>query len=151
MSNLIKLCVCACFIILCSARASKHAVRVVVSNSSADGKAVDMKFQIEGKKEGGGALLGEHEVKPGLQALPEKKLKEDVYQVQVEANNSLINSASQPFTLDSDRWVLINYIREDSASIVKSYGYIDPARFKKVDGKYATVYISVTNRKPAGL
>lgn len=150
MSNLSKILLCLGFIVLCAGKASKHAVWVVVSNSSSDGRPVEMKFSIASKAGEIGALLAEQEIKAGLQHLPEKKLKEGVYQLQVATNDNLI-SASQPFTLDSDRWILINYIREDSANIVKTHGYIDPARFKKIDDKYATLYISISNRKPAGL
>jgi hypothetical protein len=150
MSRFIKPLLCLCLIVLCAGKASKHSVWFVVSNNSSDGRPVDMKFSIAGKAGEIGALLGEQQIKAGLQHLPEKKLKEGVYQLQVAAANDLVGT-SQPFTLDSDRWVLINYMCEDSANIVKTYGYIDPARFKKIDGKYATLYISIANRKPAGL
>lgn len=150
MSRIITPLLCICFIVLCAGKASKHSVWFVVSNNSADGRPVDMTFSIAAKAGEIGAMVGQQQIKAGLQHLPERKLKEGVYQVQVAADNNLVG-ASQHFTLDSDRWVLINYICEDSANIVKTHGYIDPARFKKIDGKYATLYVSVTNRKPAGL
>ncbi len=148
MSTLSRALLFVCFVVLCSGKGSKHSVWFVVSNSSADGRSVDMKFSIAGKSDDAG-IHTEHQIASGLQHLPEKKLKEGVYNVQVTANNDTIG-AIQPFTLDSDRWVLINYVREDSAAIIKSYGYIDTTRFKKIDGKYATLYISVSSRKPAG-
>lgn len=150
MSKFNTIILCLGFIVLCSGKAPKHGVWVVVSNSSSDGRPVEMKFSIASKAGEIGALLAQQEIKAGLQHLPEKKLKEGVYQVQVATQNDLVG-ASQPFMLDSDRWVLINYIHEDSATIVKTHGYIDTTRFKKIDDKYATLYISISNRKPAGL
>lgn len=150
MSRFVRLFIgAAMFMLLSSGKLARHSVWLVVNNSSADGKAVDMKFSItpSGSDK---PVLDAQQVEPGLLLLPEKKLKEGAYHIHVNTNGETV-TATQQFTVDSDRWILVNYIRQDSASLVKTYGYLDPARFKKVGDQYATVYLSVESRKPAGL
>lgn len=142
------LCTGIC-IMLCSGKLARHSVWLVVNNSNNDGRTVDMKFSISAQNQDK-QVTETQQMNPGLQLLPEKKLKEGAYEITINTDDEQV-AASQVFTVDSDRWILVNYLRQDSASIIKTYGYIDTTRFKKVDGSYATVYLSIESRKPAGL
>lgn len=149
MSRLSKLALCLGFVLLISAKGGKHSVWLVVSNSSPDNQPVDIHFGIVGRAEEK-VVSTEHTIAPGTQQLPEQKVREGVYQAMITANGDKV-SALQPFTLDADRWILVNYIKEDSLSIVKTYGWVDTTRFKKVGDKFATINISIDSRRPAGL
>ncbi|NCI47773.1 hypothetical protein [Sediminibacterium soli] len=150
MSKFLSLIMCAALVmLLCSGKVTKHSVWLVVNNTSVDGKPVDMKFSILAPNQER-SMVETQQVNPGIQLLPEKKLKEGPYQFVVNTNGEQV-AASQAFTVDSDRWILVNYLCQDSASIMKTYGYIDPTKFKKVGDQYATVYLSIESRKPAGL
>lgn len=150
MSRILSFFLCAGIgFMLCSGKIARHSVWLVVNNSNHDGKPVDMKFSISAQNQDK-PVTETQQMNPGLQLLPEKKLKEGAYEITINTDDEQV-AASQVFTVDSDRWILVNYLRQDSASIIKTYGYIDTTRFKKVDGSYATVYLSIESRKPAGL
>ncbi len=128
---------------------SKHSAWVIVSNSNADGKPVDMKIMVTDKKEAS-IVIAEQPIGTGLQQLPEKKLSEGTYQLSVTAHNNEVGT-TQPITISTECWIIINYVQADSATIVKNEGYLDPNLYKKINGKYATISVSVNNRRPANL
>lgn len=128
---------------------SKHSAWVIVSNSNMDGKPVDMKIIVTDKKESS-TVIADQPISIGLQKLPEKKLSEGTYQLSVTAHNNEVGT-TQPITVSAECWIIINYVQADSATIVKNEGYLDPNLYKKVNGKYATISVSVNNRRPANL
>ena len=138
-----------CFLFMSATGSSKHTVWVIINNASSDRQPVDIKLNIIDQKEVS-TVIAEQQIPAGIRQLPEKKYKEGVYQVSAGAGNGQL-WFTRPFTLDSERWILINYIREDSANIIKSHGYLDTTVFKKINGLYATLNIYVENRRPAGL
>lgn len=85
-------------------------------------------------------------LKPGLQELDSRNFSKGTYDVAAEANNGLV-SVKKNMVLDSDRWVIITYTYHDSANIQKSYGYVDTAVLKKINGKYAGLDMYIENRK----
>lgn len=128
---------------------SRHTAWIIIHNSGKSGNVVDIRVDLLDKNEGV-ALHAEQQVAPGIKELPEKKVKDGPYLLSVSANNALLQS-SHPVTFDSDRWIIINYIEEDSATIIKSEGFIDANRYKKVNGKYASIQLYADSRRPANL
>ncbi len=128
---------------------SKHAAWIIIHNSGKGGSPVDIRVDLLDKNEGI-ALHAELHLAPGIKELPEKKVKDGSYLLTVSANNALLQT-SHPITFDSDRWIIINYVEEDSTAIIKSIGFIDATRYKKVNGKYASIQLYADNRRPANL
>lgn len=149
---LIRLCKplwCICFFFLSFSNSSKHTVWVIINNTRSGRQPVDMQISFTDSKNQR-KVIAEQEVPAGLQQLPEKKIKEGTYQISVAANDSQV-LITQPITLDGDRWIMINYVQQDSAAIIKLQGYLDTTRFTKINDQYATIDIYVDSRRPASL
>lgn len=140
---------CICFFFLSFSNSSKHTVWVIINNTRAGSKPVDMQISLTDSKNHH-MVIAEQEVPAGLQQLPGKKIKEGTYEFSVAANDSQV-LITQPVTLDGDRWIMINYVQQDSAAIVKSHGYFNTTRFTKINNQYATIDIYVDSRRPASL
>lgn len=137
--------------ILClsATTSKKHTVWFYINNSSSLSQPVDLSLSIQPKAEKE-IVLANQELKTGLQELPSQKLSEGVYEIKVRTNHNQL-TLSQMLTLDSDRWVIINYALQDSATIVQTNGYLDTTHYKKVGDKYASMYFYIDNRRPPNL
>lgn len=137
--------------ILClsATTSKKHTVWFYINNSSSLSQQVDLSLSIQPKNEKE-IVLANQELKTGLQELPSQKLSEGVYEIKVTTNHNQL-TLSQMLTLDSDRWVIVNYALQDSATIVQTNGYLDTTHYKKVGDKYASMYFYIDNRRPPNL
>lgn len=134
---------------LSATTSKKHTVWFYINNSSHLSHPVDLSLSIIPKDEKAMQLVNQ-QLKTGLQELPSQKLSEGVYEIRVATNQNRLN-LSQMLTIDSDRWVIINYELHDSATIVQTNGYLDTTHYKKVGDKYASMYLNVDNRRPPNL
>ncbi len=134
---------------LSATTSKKHTIWLYVNNTSTIAETVDLSLSIIPKNEKTGVMIHQ-DLKQGLQELPSRKLSEGVYEVKVNTNHNQV-SMSQMLTVDSDRWVIINYEQQDSASIIKTNGYLDTTHYKKVDSGYASMYMYIDNRRPPNL
>ncbi|MDE3252664.1 MAG: hypothetical protein KGO92_07635 [Bacteroidota bacterium] len=135
---------------LSATTSKKHTVWFYINNSSQLNQPVDLSLSIIPKDEKA-MMVANQELKTGLQELPSQKLSEGVYEIRVAANQNQLN-LSQMLTIDSDRWVIINYEVQDSATIVQTNGFLDTTHYKKVSGdKYASMYLYIDNRRPPNL
>lgn len=134
------------FLISCTA--SRPAAYVIINNESSETIPIDL--LISNRQEGKLRERISHSVRPGLQHIPVKKFPKGSYSVEVNANDGMI-SKKYPLALDTDRWIMITYMNDDSTGIQKKYGYVDTADLKKVNGKYTGINLYVENRRPPNL
>lgn len=91
-----------------------------------------------------------HTIQPGLQELEVGSFAKGAYSVTAEtANGNLV--VTKPVSLDTERWIILNYTSADSLSIQKKYGYVDTTVLKKVDGRFTGIDIYSENRRPPSL
>lgn len=133
---------------LLSCTASRPAAYVIINNESSETIPIDLLIynQHEGKQK----ERISHSVRPGLQHIPVKKFPKGSYSVEVKANAGVI-SKKYPLALDTDRWIMITYMNDDSTGIQKKYGYVDTTDLKKINGKYTGINLYVENRRPPNL
>lgn len=148
--NLYCFGVLACASVLLGCGASKPTAHIIINNENAYNTPVNVTVSLAGKGEQPKEMLPQTAVKPGLQFIPGKKYKKGTYYLKVGANDGSFN-INHPITLDTDRWIIINYMLGDSANIVKTYGYLDTTSFKKVNGRYANLDVYIDNRRPPNL
>ncbi len=138
-----------CFCCLSFATGSKHTARIIINAVGTGDKSITLKLSLL-DVDGEPALQTEQSVETGIRELPEKKVKEGTYVLTVSAHQEQIK-IEHPITFDSDRWIIINYSLQDSASILKSEGFIDPNRYKRIEGRYVSVSVYADTRRPANL
>lgn len=130
--------------VLTACSSSRPMAHLIAYNNSDSGTPIDVSITCHTK---GTAYQTIHTtLKPGLQELNSRYFSKGAYNVAAEANNGLV-SVKKNMVLDSDRWVIITYTYHDSASIQKSYGYVDTTVLKKINGKYAGLDMYIENRK----
>lgn len=91
-----------------------------------------------------------HTLKPGLQEIEVGRFAKGQYLVTAETASGKI-SLTKSVSLDTERWIIINYISTDSLSIQKKYGYVDTSVLKKIEGRYTGVDMYSENRRPPSL
>ncbi|SDX48569.1 hypothetical protein SAMN05444410_11749 [Hydrobacter penzbergensis] len=129
---------------------SRPTAHIIVNNENAYQQPVYLTVQMSGKAEHSKEVLANATVQPGLQFIPGKKYKKGTYELNIDAHDGTLN-VKHPLTLDTDRWIIINYLLSDSSSIVKTYGYLDTTSFKKVKGRYVNLDVYIDNRRPPNL
>ena len=92
----------------------------------------------------------QYQAKRGLQEIPVREFRKGIYALQINTHNGQ-QSKSLPLRLDSDRWVMVTYIHEDSLTIQKKFGIVDTGMLKKVAGKYSGIDMYIENRRPPNL
>lgn len=92
----------------------------------------------------------QHTLKPGLQEVEVGRFAKGQYLITAETVNGKV-SFTKSVSLDTERWIIINYISTDSLSIHKKYGYVDTTVLKKIEGRYTGVDIYSENRRPPSL
>lgn len=135
------------FIGCVSSRPSAH---IIINNENPYQQSVYLTVQMSGKTDHSKEVLANATVQPGLQFIPGKKYKKGTYELNIDAHDGTL-TVKHPLTLDTDRWIIINYLLGDSSSIVKTYGYLDTTSFKKVNGRYANLDVYIDNRRPPNL
>ncbi len=135
-------------ILLASCSASKPNAHLIINNESAN--AIPIELLIRDKEDGKIRRNIKQAVKPGLQQVALGKLAKGSYELEVKANEGVIQQ-HYPLALDTDRWILLTYMHGDSIQLQKRYGYVDACKMKKLDGKYAGIDLYVENRRPPNL
>lgn len=92
----------------------------------------------------------QHTLKPGLQEVEVGRFAKGQYLVTAETVGGKV-SLTKSVSLDTERWIIINYISTDSLSIQKKYGYVDTTVLKKIEGRYTGVDMYSENRRPLSL
>ena len=127
---------------------SRPTAHLIINNDS--NTEIPMNLVIAPKNDKKAAKTISQTIKPGLQQLNPEKFAKGSYIISAQTNNGQICN-KQNLSLDSDRWIIINYIHNDSLGIYKKYGYVDTSVLKKIDGKYAGLDMYSGSRKPASL
>lgn len=136
------------FIFLLSCKAYRPVTYVVFNNESKE--EIDFSIVMNDREKNKNLSPRQYQAKPGLQEIPVTKFKRGVYALQINTHNGQ-QSKSLPLRLDSDRWVMVTYIHEDSLTIQKKFGIVDTGMLKKVDGKYTGIDMYIENRRPPNL
>jgi hypothetical protein len=129
---------------------SRPTAHIIINNENSYNTPINLSVSLSDKNEVVKEIVSGVSVQPGLQFIPGKKYKKGTYHLMVGTNNGDIH-IKHPITLDTDRWIIINYLLGDSSSIVKTYGYLDTTSFKKVNGRYANLDVYIDNRRPPNL
>ncbi len=135
-------------ITLAACTVSKQSAHVIVNNES--GENIPMHLIISDQENGKTKEDIHYSLKPGLQKIPVRKFPKGSYAIQVNTHNGTI-CKKYPLALDTDRWVMVTYMQDDSLRLHKKYGYVDTSELKKVNGKYAGLNLYVENRRPPNL
>lgn len=127
---------------------AKQSAHVIVNNESSE--QISMQLVISDQENGKTKEEINYSLKPGLQHVPVRKFPKGSYAILVNANNGTV-CKKYPLALDTDRWIMVTYMQDDSLRLQKKYGYIDTSELKKINGKYAGLNLYVENRKPPNL
>ncbi|MFZ6022887.1 MAG: hypothetical protein ACOYVG_00355 [Bacteroidota bacterium] len=127
---------------------AKQSAHVIVNNES--NEQISMQLVISDQVNGKTKEEINYSLRPGLQHVPVRKFPKGSYAIHVNANNGTV-CKKYPLALDTDRWIMITYMQDDSLRLQKKYGYIDTSELKKINGKYAGLNLYVENRRPPNL
>lgn len=133
---------------LAACNVSKQSAHVIVNNES--GEEIPMHLVISDQENGKTKEEIKYSLKPGLQQVPVRKFPKGSYAIQVNTNNGTV-CKKYPLALDTDRWVMVTYMQDDSLRLQKRYGFVDTSELKKINGKYAGINLYVENRRPPNL
>lgn len=140
------------FILVClfmlSCKAYKPVTYIVFNNESNEKVAFDIILSNKEKNKKLDPIT--LKANPGLQEIPVSQLKKGHYSLQIATQEGQI-SKELPLRLDSDRWVMVTYINEDSLTIQKKFGFVDTGVLKKVKNRYTGVDLYIENRRPPNL
>lgn len=128
--------------------APRHAAHFIIYNDS--NKETALNVSIRDPEKGNAVKTYSQIIKPGVQEFEAGKFAEGAYQVSVETVNGTV-SLHKTISLDTERWIIINYTCNDSLSIVKKYGFVDTNLLKKMDGNYTGFDMFSDTRRPANL
>ncbi|MDB5210249.1 MAG: hypothetical protein JWQ30_1076 [Sediminibacterium sp.] len=132
--------------LLAACSASRPTAHVIINNDS--DKDIPLNLSISNKKDmGQSPMVFNINIKPGLQEMAPEKLSRGFYSVSAETSNGLV-STSRNVNFDSDRWIIINFMHNDSLNIQRKYGFVDTTMLKKVNGKYTGMDMYSENRRP---
>lgn len=135
-------------IFLLSCKAYRPVTYVVFNNESKE--EIDFNIVMNDRKKNKMLAPIQYQAKPGLQEIPVAQFKRGTYELQINTHNGQ-QSKSLPLRLDSDRWVMVTYIHEDSLAIQKKFGFVDTRILKKIAGKYTGIDMYIENRRPPNL
>lgn len=146
---------CSSLLILClslwllqSCVSSRAVAHMIFYNNSDKEAPIRLSITKNNKNNPNKVIL--HTIQPGLQELKVGSFAKGAYSVTAEAaNGNLV--VTKPVSLDTERWIILNYTSADSLSIQKKYGYVDTSVLKKVDGRFTGIDIYSENRRPPSL
>ncbi len=136
------------FVFLLSCKAYKPVTYVVFNNESKE--KIDFNLVMNDREKNKKLAPIRYQAKPGLQEIPVAQFKRGSYELQINTHDGQ-QSKSLPLRLDSDRWVMVTYIHEDSLAIQKKFGFVDTRILKKIAGKYTGIDMYIENRRPPNL
>jgi len=135
-------------IFLLSCKSYKPVTYVVFNNESKE--KIDFNIVVNDREKNKVLSPIKHQARPGLQEIPVTQFKRGIYSLQIHTHDGQ-QSKVLPLRLDSDRWVMVTYINEDSLAIQKKFGFVDTGILKKVKGKYTGIDMYIENRRPPNL
>ena len=135
-------------IFLLSCKAYRPVTYVVFNNESKE--KIYFSIVMNDREKNKNLSPRQYQAKPGLQEIPVREFRKGIYALQINTHNGQ-QSKSLPLRLDSDRWVMVTYIHEDSLTIQKKFGIVDTGMLKKVAGKYSGIDMYIENRRPPNL
>lgn len=146
---------CSLLLILClsiwllqSCISSRAVAHMIFYNNS--DKEVPIRLSITKNNKSNPHKVLLHTIQPGLQELEVGSFAKGAYSVTAEtADGNLV--VTKPVSLDTERWIILNYTSADSLSIQKKYGYVDTTVLKKVYGRFTGIDIYSENRRPPSL
>jgi len=133
---------------LAACNVAKQSAYVIVNNESNEEIPLQMIITDQDNKKRKEEFS--YSLKPGLQHVPVRRFPKGSYDIQVNANNGTL-CKKYPLALDTDRWIMVTYMQDDSLRLQKKYGYIDTSELKKINGKYAGLNLYIENRRPPNL
>lgn len=136
----------AWFVQACSS--SRAAAHAIIFNDS--DQPTSLRLSITPNNESRPHTIIQHTLIPGLQEMEVGRFAKGQYLVTAETASGKI-SLTKSVSLDTERWIIINYISTDSLSIQKKYGYVDTTVLKKIEGRYTGVDMYSENRRPPSL
>lgn len=142
------LCLFFFAVVFAACSISKQSAHVIVNNESRE--HVPMKLVISDQENGKTKEAVDYLLKPGLQEVHIRKFPKGAYDISLNLKNGVIHK-NYPLALDTDRWIMVTYMQDDSLRLQKKYGYIDTASLKKINGEYAGLNLYVENRRPPNL
>ena len=101
-------------IFLLSCKAYRPVTYVVFNNESKE--KIDFSIVMNDREKNKSLSPRQYQAKPGLQEIPVTEFKRGIYALQINTHNGQ-QSKSLPLRLDSDRWIMVTYIHEDSLTI----------------------------------
>ncbi|MES2374612.1 MAG: hypothetical protein V4557_18695 [Bacteroidota bacterium] len=137
-----------CLFLFAACSASRPTAHVIINNDS-DGD-IPLNLSISSNDKSGTQKTFRSNIKPGLQELSSEKLTKGMYAISAETNNGLVTSTKK-VSFDSDRWIIINFMHNDSLNIQRKYGYVDTTMLKKINGKYTGLDMYAESRRPPTL
>lgn len=142
------LCVFSLVFVFAACTISKQSAHVIVNNESKEN--VPMKLVISDHENGKTRKEIDYLLKPGLQEVQIYKFPKGAYDISLNLKNGVIHK-NYPLALDTDRWIMVTYMQDDSLRLQKKYGYIDTSSLKKINGQFAGLNLYVENRRPPNL
>ena len=121
----------------------RPAANLVINNESDAAVPMQIAFSKKGSNTPIHTLA--QTINPGVQQIAAGKYQKGQYEVTATVASGAV-SLSRPVSLDSDRWIVINYISADSLSIQRKYGYVDTLYMKKSNDRYSGIDIFSENR-----
>ncbi|MES2331532.1 MAG: hypothetical protein V4539_18145 [Bacteroidota bacterium] len=135
--------------LLAACSVSRPTAHVIINNDS--DKDIPLNLSISNKRDKNQSpKVFSSNIKPGLQELAPEKLPKGFYAVSAETGNGLVTT-TRDITFDSDRWIIINFMHNDSLNIQRKYGYVDTTMLKKINGKYTGMDMYTESRRPPTL
>src|SRR6476659_9228679 len=95
---------------------SRPAAHLIINNDSNTEIPMNLVISETGKKPNSKTIS--QTIKPGLQQLNAEKFMKGAYTISAETNNGQV-CIKQNLSLDTDRWIIINYMHNDSLNIYK--------------------------------
>lgn len=133
----------SCLWLLSACGGFRPAANLVINNES--NTAVPLQIAISKKGSNTPSHTITESIAPGIQQIAAGRFAKGQYEVTASLTNGAV-TLTRPVSLDTDRWIIINYISSDSLSIQRKYGYVDTAFVKKTDDRYTGIDIFSENR-----
>jgi len=137
---------CVFAFVACSS--SRPMAHLIINNES--GSQIPLNVSITHTNNGASVRTINNIAQPGLQELEAGRFSKGTYSVSAETNNGFV-AVKKDVSFDTDRWIIITYIYNDSLNIQKKYGYVDTSLLKKINGKYAGINLYSETRRPPSL
>ncbi len=130
--------------VLFACSASRPMAHLIINNDSQH--SIPIKLSVISENNGTTHTTIRQTLTPGLQEFNAGRFAKGMYQVSITTSDGQVSS-SKKVSLDTERWIIINYTSNDSLSIYRKYGYVDTSLLKKIDGRYTGIDMFTENRR----